>query len=343
MSKHRLEQWLNGLWYGSRLKVLWLLPCTGLYLLGITLRRFFYRTGLLTVNVLPVPVIIVGNITVGGTGKTPLIIWLARFLKNAGYQPGIVSRGYGGTARQWPQWVTPDSDPHSSGDEALLIARQTGCPTAVGPSRAAAGRMLLQRAGCDVILSDDGLQHYALHRDIEIVVIDAARRLGNGFCLPAGPLREPARRLQQVDLVISNGGRAGQHAFVMQVHAEYAINLLTAEQRELHHFARQPCHALAGIGNPGRFFHLLREHDIGCRQHIFPDHYHYHSEDICFADQMPVLMTEKDAVKCHDFATDRHWYIPIEAEPQPEFAASLLNLLVSRCNGTAERVNDAVD
>jgi len=329
VSKHGLGQWLEALWYDGRLKAIWLLPFTGIYLLAITVRRFFYRSGLLTVTTFPVPVIIVGNITVGGTGKTPLIIWLARFLAKSGYRPGIISRGYGGKADQWPQWVTVHSDPCSIGDEALLIVRQSKCPMAVGPARVASAAMLLQRSDCDVILSDDGLQHYALHRDIEIAVIDATRRLGNGFCLPAGPLREPASRLQQVDLVISNGGGAGQNEFAMQIHAGHAVNLVTGEQRELHWFVTQPCHALAGIGNPQRFFNLLSANNIDCERYIFPDHYFFQARDISFADEKPVLMTEKDAVKCHDFATERHWYVAIEAVPQEEFGQRLLRLLAN--------------
>ena len=184
------------------------MPLGFLFSDAVKFRKFLYRLGVLKTHTLPVPVIVVGNITVGGTGKTPLIIWLARFLKDSGFKPGIISRGYGGQAESWPQWVAANSDAKNVGDEALLIAKQTGCPMAVGPLRVDAANMLLKQADCNVILSDDGLQHYALNRDIEIAVIDGERRFGNGYCLPAGPLREPIERLQSVDFIIVNGEKS---------------------------------------------------------------------------------------------------------------------------------------
>jgi len=292
-----------------------------------------YDRGILAKCRLPVPVIIVGNLTVGGTGKTPLIIWLARFLKEAGYRPGIVSRGYGGQARRWPQWVDPGSDSGTVGDEALLIARLTGCPMAVAPVRAAAGKMLLERARCDVILSDDGLQHYALDRDIEIAVVDGTRRFGNGYCLPAGPLREPAARLGEVDLVIVNGGPSAEHEFSMRLDGDKAVNLVSGEEKLLPEFAGTVCHAVAGIGNPERFFRQLAASGLVCRTHAFPDHHRYRRSDIEFGDHRPVLMTDKDAVKCKPFAGERHWRIPVVAVPEPAFSERLLNLLREKHGG----------
>jgi tetraacyldisaccharide 4'-kinase len=286
-----------------------------------------YASGIWSKCRLPVPVIIVGNLTVGGTGKTPLIVWLARFLKEAGYKPGIISRGYGGQSRHWPQWVDPESDPVTVGDEALLIARLTGCPMAVAPVRAAAGKMLLERAECNIILSDDGLQHYALDRDIEIAVIDGTRRFGNGYCLPAGPLREPAARLDEVDIVIVNGDKSSEHEFSMRMQGDKAVNLVSGEEKPLREFAGGLCHAVAGIGNPERFFKQLARSGLVCRTHVFPDHYLYRRSDIEFGDHRPVLMTDKDAVKCKAFAGKQHWRIPVAAVPEPAFSERLLNLL----------------
>jgi tetraacyldisaccharide 4'-kinase len=290
-------------------------------------RKFLYRLGILKTHTLPVPVIVVGNITVGGTGKTPLIIWMAGFLKNSGFKPGIISRGYRGRSATWPQWVTADSDAGTVGDEALLIAKETGCPMAVGPLRVDSASMLLKLADCDVILSDDGLQHYALNRDIEIAVIDGERRFGNGYCLPAGPLREPIERLKSVDFIIVNGEKYEEREFSMKLVGEMLINLVTGEQKSLQEFKGIDCHALAGIGNPDRFFTLLEAAGLTCITHSFPDHYQFQRRDIEFSDNKPVLMTEKDAVKCTEFAGKQHWYLPVKAVPDAVFSEKLLNLL----------------
>ena len=215
--KKTLARWATDIWYKDPFIGVWLMPLGFLFSDAVRFRKFLYRHGVLKTHTLPVPVIVVGNITVGGTGKTPLIIWLAGFLKDSGFKPGIISRGYGGQAESWPQWVTADSDAKNVGDEALLIAKQTGCPMAVGPLRVDAANLLLKQADCNVILSDDGLQHYALNRDIEIAVIDGERRFGNGYCLPAGPLREPIERLQSVDFIIVNGEKSEENEFSMQL------------------------------------------------------------------------------------------------------------------------------
>lgn len=325
--KKKLSQLIEHIWYHDPIIGTWLMPLGFLFNDVVRFRRFLYRLGILKTHKLPVPVIVVGNITVGGTGKTPLVIWLAQHLKQAGFKPGIISRGYGGQAQSWPQLASVGSDAAQVGDEAVLMAKQAGCPVAVGPVRAESGRLLLQHSGCDLILSDDGLQHYALARTVEIVVIDGERRFGNGYCLPAGPLREPASRLQSVDLVIVNGEKSAENEFAMQLQGDTAINLLSGESKPLADFIGTNCHALAGIGNPQRFFKQLAAAGLHCKNHPFPDHYAYQAQDICFADKLPVLMTEKDAVKCTAIANARHWYVPVTAIPEPAFAEQLTNLL----------------
>jgi len=325
--KKTLARWATDIWYKDPFIGVWLMPLGFLFSDAVRFRKFLYRHGVLKTHTLPVPVIVVGNITVGGTGKTPLIIWLAGFLKESGFKPGIISRGYGGQAESWPQRVTADSDAKHVGDEALLIAKQTGCPMAVGPLRVDAANLLLKQADCTVILSDDGLQHYALNRDIEIAVIDGERRFGNGYCLPAGPLREPIERLQSVDFVIVNGEKSEENEFSMQLVGDTLVNLITGEQKSLQEFNGVDCHALAGIGNPERFFKLLEKAGLTCITHGFPDHYPFQRGDIEFSDNKPVLMTEKDAVKCRAFAGKQHWYLPVKAVPEPVFAEQLINLL----------------
>lgn len=325
--KKTLSRWLLDVWYKDPLIGVLLLPLGFLFSDVVRFRKFLYRLGALKTHTLPVPVIIVGNITVGGTGKTPLIIWLAGFLKDSGFKPGIISRGYGGQSAIWPQRLTADSDAKNVGDEALLIASQTGCPMAVGPLRVDAANLLLKQADCDVILSDDGLQHYALNRDIEIAVIDGERRFGNSYCLPAGPLREPIERLQSVDFIIVNGEKYEDREFSMQLVGEKVVNLVTGEQKSLPEFNAVDCHALAGIGNPERFFKLLETAGLTCITHSFPDHYQFQRHDIEYPDSKPVLMTEKDAVKCKAFAGKQHWYLPVKAVPDAVFSGQLLNLL----------------
>lgn len=317
---------LDAVWYQGRFPAKCLLPLSWLFRGAVNFRRSFYRAGWLKIRRLPVPVVIVGNISVGGTGKTPLIIALAGLLRQHGYRPGIISRGYGGKVRETPVNVQPDSDPAIVGDEALLLSKHSGCPVAVGTNRFETGRLLLEEDGCDVILSDDGLQHYKLARDIEIAVIDGERRFGNGYCLPAGPLREPPERLAEVDFVVVNGAKAEDEHYAMTLNGETAVNLATGAAKPLQEFAGSACHALAGIGNPDRFFNKLAAAGLRCRQHRFPDHHPYRAGDIDFGEQA-VLMTEKDAVKCFGFARDTHWYVPVKAQLEPEFTNRFLTLL----------------
>jgi tetraacyldisaccharide 4'-kinase len=326
--KKTLARWAVDVWYKDAFLGILLLPFAYIFSDIVRVRRFLYRKGILKSHTLPVPVIVVGNITVGGTGKTPLIIWLAELLKSSGYKPGIISRGYGGQSDTWPQSVTGDSDVNKVGDEALLVAKQTRLPVVVGPLRVGPAKKLLADFDCNVVLSDDGLQHYKLNRDIEIAVIDGERRFGNGYCLPAGPLREPIERLSSVDFVVVNGDKYADHEFSMQLVGDMAVNLSTGEQRLLQAFQGTECHALAGIGNPERFFKLLESAGVSCITHSFPDHYQFDRNDIEFGDDKPVLMTEKDAVKCTQFAGFHHWYVPVKAIPEPAFGQQFLDSLL---------------
>lgn len=323
--KKSVARWLLDVWYKDPFIGVWLMPLGFLFSDAARFRKFLYRIGILKTHTLPVPVIIVGNITVGGTGKTPLVIWLAAMLKTAGYKPGIISRGYRGQASTWPQSVTAESDTTLVGDEAVLIAKHTGCPMAVGPSRVDAARQLLNTSDCNIIISDDGLQHYALNRTIEIAVVDGERRFGNGYCLPAGPLREPIERLQSVDFVVVNGEPSEDREIPMQLVGNQVINVLTGVPQPLSDF--NDCHAVAGIGHPERFFKLLAAAGLRCTTHSFPDHHAFTAADITFKDDKAVLMTEKDAVKCRALAGNQHGFVPVTAVLPAEFAEQLLNLL----------------
>ena len=326
------SRWIQDAWYKEMYLSTWIMPLSMIYVDIIKLRRFLYRKGFLKTTRLPVPVIIVGNITVGGTGKTPLVIWLADYLQQQGYKPGIISRGYGGSGQEQPLLVTANSPVADVGDEPLLIARKSTAPVAVCARRVAAAKYLIDDFHCDVIISDDGLQHYALQRDIEIAVIDGLRRFGNGYCLPAGPLREPIERLQEVDLVIVNGEVEQDDEYSMRFSGSDAVNLANQTVKPLSEFSQQPCHAVAGIGNPERFFQLLKQQGVTFDAHAFPDHYHFTAADLNFKDECPVLMTEKDAVKCQSFATEKLWSVPVTAEPEPSFIQQL-NILLTQKHG----------
>ena len=294
------------------------------------LRRGAYRAGMRRSRQVGCPIVVVGNLSAGGTGKTPLVIAIAKLLARRGLRVGVVCRGYRGSASRWPRQVRSDSDPNRVGDEAVLLARRTGGPVAAGPNRIAAARILFRRAKCDVILSDDGLQHLRLARDVEIVVVDGVRRHGNGRCMPAGPLREPLGRLASVDLVVVNGAaRSGE--LEMQIVAGDAVSLADAGQtRPLDSFRGAPVHAVCAIGHAERFFRTLEAHGVTIVRHPFPDHHPFREAEIRFPDGAPVLMTEKDAVKCERFADARHWYVPVEAVLSSELEARLLAILRER-------------
>ncbi|MBT3026685.1 MAG: tetraacyldisaccharide 4'-kinase [Candidatus Thiodiazotropha sp. (ex Ctena orbiculata)] len=313
-------------WNGWSALTLLLLPLSAIFCLVSAVRRLLFRIGLLRVVDLDVPVIVVGNISVGGTGKTPLVIWLAEKMQQLGFKPGIVTRGYGGNSRQWPREVAPDTQASEVGDEALLLRRRTGCPVYAGPDRSTVAQRLLADHPCDLIISDDGMQHYALGRDLEIAVIDGARRFGNGLCLPAGPLRERRGRLAETDLVLINGaGNGDQHR--MRLSAAEAVALDgRGESRALDAFISGPVHAVAGIGHPERFFNMLEEAGLTLHRHPFPDHHPFSADDLQAFEDQTVLMTEKDAVKCELFAHPGHWYVPTTAEVDPGFENALVAL-----------------
>lgn len=308
-------------WYNPRAFLPYFLwPFSQLYKLIIVIRKKLIKPT--TFNI---PVIIVGNITVGGTGKTPLVIWLAKFLKEKNYKPGIVSRGYGGKTSIYPQVVTSDSDVQHVGDEAILLARHAQCPVIIDPDRVNAVRYLLNNTDCNIVISDDGLQHYKLGRDIEIAVIDGVRRFGNRWCLPAGPLREPISRLDTVDFIVTNGGEIGIGEIEMKLIPGEIYNLSDVNLKaECDDFSGHAVHAIAGIGNPDRFFNSLRKLGLTIFQHSFPDHYQFSENDIDFKDDAKIIMTEKDAVKCEAFADYRSWCMPVEAELEAEFGERLL-------------------
>ena len=278
------------------------------------------------------PVIVVGNISVGGTGKTPLIIALVRRLQREGYRPGVVSRGYGGNAPAYPLRVTPETPVLHSGDEPLTIARATGCAVCVSPDRVAAAQRLCEE-GCDLILSDDGLQHYRLARQLEIAVVDGERVFGNEQCLPAGPLREPVSRLAEVDWVMVNGApervaeRLGDDVKLssMRVIPVRWQSVADGSHRALNHFEPQSrVHAVAGIGHPERFFKTLEALHLRAETHPFPDHHVYRPEELSFGDDEPVVMTDKDAVKCAVFAEPHWWSLNVEAELDARFWSDFL-------------------
>lgn len=298
-------------WYQPYLHPLMflLLPFAALFAVGAGLRRWLYQSGLVKSHTVAAPVIIVGNITVGGTGKTPFVIWLVNFLRSQGYNPGIVSRGVGGKKHWQPHWVKADDIPANVGDEALLLLHNTQCPVVVGIDRVAAAQFLLKQSACNIIISDDGLQHYRLKRDIEIALVDGQRRMGNKYLLPAGPLRETVERLQSVDFVVVNNGNE-QDQFVMTLQPTELVSVATPHKKN-HFPAKQKVHAVAGIGNPQRFFMTLEKMDYVVIPHVFPDHHLFKKTDLEFNDGLPVVMTEKDAVKCKTIVKDGFWYLKV--------------------------------
>ena len=291
------------------------------------MRRLAYAARIARAHRVGLPVIVVGNLTVGGSGKTPLVLWIAQELRARGFLPAIVSRGYGGAAEA-PREATIASDPAEVGDEPMLLARRSGCPVWVGPDRVEAiARLRAQHPDANVLVLDDGLQHYALARDIEIAVVDG-RGFGNGFLLPAGPLREPPRRLRSVSAVIAHEIDKSQllpHAgakpvFAMHLEGDEAHRATDSrDRRSIRTFAGERVHAVAGIGDPARFFRYLQARGLQPIEHPFADHHPFAAADLEFGDALPVLMTEKDAVKCKRFAKPHHWVLPVSAAPEPAF------------------------
>lgn len=331
-----LVSWLQAIWYRASPPPWPLRLCACLFGLIVRVRRGAYASGWLQAHRLDLPVIVVGNLSVGGSGKTPLVIWLVARLRAAGFSPGVVLRGYGGSAarHERPQLVQSDSDTGLVGDEAVLLRERTAAPVAVCRDRVRAARLLADQ-GVTVIVSDDGLQHLALARNFEIAVIDGERGLGNGYLLPAGPLREPPERLGQVDAVVVNGegrfrgdpqGPGG--IFTMRLTGERLLPLAGAGgPATLSSLAGRRVHAVAGIGHPRRFFAQLRAAGLDVIEHPFPDHHRYRPADLAFGDDLPVLMTEKDAVKCRPWAGPKHWYLPVAASIAEAEASTLLGRL----------------
>ncbi|MEX2489960.1 MAG: tetraacyldisaccharide 4'-kinase [Pseudomonadales bacterium] len=325
---------LQSAWYSGARWVRLLTPLSFVYSLIVRIRRQYIENDLEGRFKPPVPTVIVGNINVGGTGKSPLVVWLASWLVAKGHRPGIVSRGYGGRSHEYPLDVHEWTDPAMCGDEPVMIARRTGCPVVVDPNRVRAVRELLAEHNCDVVISDDGLQHYHLDRDVEIAVVDGDRGLGNGLCLPAGPLREPVSRLKEVDFVVING--EGEPALPCE-----AYHMLPVETRFMHVETREPIgldelpgkrvHAVAGIGNPDRFFQSLRDLGYDVIEHRFEDHHIYRISDLMFGDTLPVIMTEKDAVKCRlldpGLVHPDFWYLEINVSIPSTFETALLSRL----------------
>ncbi len=335
-----MDKWLQHQWFRISIWHIFLWPISLLFGLLVVIRRWCYRLRLFKATRLPVPVIVVGNLTVGGNGKTPLVIWLAQFLREQGYTPCVISRGYGGTATQ-PQSVTSATDSSLVGDEAVLLARRLRCPVWVGADRVAVARALLSvRPDCNIILSDDGMQHYRLQRDIEIAVVDGQRRFGNGLLLPAGPMREPRARLRCVDAVVVN---VGQEYSTQQLQAdEYAMQLAGSEFHSLQdpdtsaqasHFFGKKIHAVAAIGHPARFFNHLRSLGLEVVEHAFPDHHPYQPQDLHFEDAEAILMSEKDAVKCTGFNIRSAWFLPVTGQLAVAFGDKILQLLKAIENG----------
>ncbi|HET9463655.1 MAG TPA: tetraacyldisaccharide 4'-kinase [Thiobacillus sp.] len=315
---------LQHLWTRSSVLTLLLAPLAALFAAVSWLRRLAYRRSWLAAVAVGVPVVIVGNLTAGGSGKTPLVIWLVNWLRAQGYRPGVVSRGYGGTARGCVD-VQPDSPPAQVGDEPLLIRVKTHAPVVVGRDRVAAARTLLARhPGVDVIVADDGLQHYRLQRDIELVVIDAATGLGNGWPLPAGPLREPRGRLGSVDAVIQVvRGTAQPHPYGPKTwRADYTAGQAwrlraPQERRALRDLPQRDWLAVTGIGRPQGFFDMLEAQGVRFGPRAFADHHAFQPQDL--PAEGAVLMTEKDAVKCLAFAGADWWAVELDVAPEPGF------------------------
>ncbi|MGM0537088.1 MAG: tetraacyldisaccharide 4'-kinase [Pseudomonadota bacterium] len=325
------ERWLAAAYRGDA----WLIalrPLEALYRLAVRRRAAAFAAGRRVVWQSPVPVIVVGNITLGGTGKSPLVAWLARFLAERGWSPGILSRGYGGRSSRYPLLLDADTPVTTCGDEPRMLADQTALPVVVDPDRPRGARRLLA-AGCDILIGDDGLQHLALGRDLELVVVDGQRGFGNGRCLPAGPLREPLSRLDGVDAVVING----EPAFTAPDGA-HGMTLVASGWRRLADGRRVPpgsppftgpVHALAGIGNPSRFFAMLEALGVESIPHAFADHHRFSAADLAFADHRPLVMTAKDAVKCHELAPVGSWVLEVEARPDDAFIDWLQARLVS--------------
>ena len=319
---------LEHYWYESSviaiLVAYLLLPLSGLYCLITIVRRKLYQLNIKKSFAAQVPVVVIGNIVVGGSGKTPLLISLCEYVSNKGFKPGVVSRGYGGSVTGVKQ-VSHHDTAEQVGDEPLMIFQRTNVPVVVGADRVSAIHHLLANNQCDIVFSDDGLQHYRMRRDFEIAVIDADRKFGNGFCLPAGPLREPVSRLKEVDLVVYNGSNinnANEYSYRLQI---IGLKQLNGEKdRALSAFAKnRVVHAVAGIGHPARFFNQLTKSGLNIIEHAFQDHHKYQQDDFSGWHTDCIIMTEKDAVKCRQLTLPDAWIVIVNAELSATLEAQL--------------------
>lgn len=326
-------------WYRGDFWLYLLWPLSLVFRVVSNLRRVWLQDG---AQSLPLPVVVVGNIAVGGSGKTPMVIALARLLQERGLRPGIVSRGYGAATRDFPREISPDDDSEEVGDEALMLRRGLDCPLVIDPDRPRAVRRLSDGGGCDVIISDDGLQHYAMRRDLEIAMLDGRRGLGNGLCLPAGPLRESPARLAWVDRIVFAGEpepalaaereRAGQSYGCLRLRPTAWVHLSSGRSVAPDQLpVAGQLHAVAGIGHPARFFETVEALGYTPECHAFADHHRYVPQDLAFGADATVVMTEKDAVKCADVAPDDSWYLRIEPELDEESAEFLVSSIQKLC------------
>jgi len=329
----KLQNWIERHWYAKQPGPLnRLLPLEKLYRRLVEKRRLAYANGKKASWRAPVPVIIVGNISVGGSGKSPVVARLACYFQRQGFHPGMISRGYGSQAKNYPFRVEPDSDPREAGDEPVMLAQQTGLPVAIDPQRPRAAQLLIDE-GCDLLIADDGLQHLALQRDIELVIIDGARGLGNGHCLPVGPLREPAQRLQTVDWVLCQGDLQ-QPLAIQPIH--YALEQTGWRRGDGLWQSRSPfeagdsVNALAGIGNPQRFFDQLTAQGLHVTPYPLADHAPMNASTLKLAGNQPIVMTAKDAVKLRPWLNERHWIVEVQAQLPEDFLQQLHNQVASQ-------------
>ncbi len=318
---------IEKLWYSKNILSIFLLPLSWLFRLVSFFRRIFYQALSPNTGFENTCVIVVGNITVGGTGKTPFVSYSVQCCKEKDLKVGIVARGYGRTDESVLIEVLDDSDVVEVGDEALMLKQQASCPIVVAADRNKAAEYLNDKYDLDMIISDDGLQHYNLARDYEIIVVDGEREFGNGRCLPAGPLREPVSRLNQADIVISNGENVAYEYQYTAVHNNLVPLANHSENIALEQFSKTEVHAVAGIGHPKRFFTMLENVGINVIPHVFSDHHAFKQSDLEFNDNLPIIMTEKDAVKCSRFNKNNAWYLPIKIMPNYKLEKRILELL----------------
>lgn len=332
---------LSKLWYSKNPIALLLLPFSYLYQFCYKVHKLIYALGIKKIYRSPVPVIVVGNLTVGGTGKTPFVIALANLLSRQGYKPGIISRGYKGKLKTYPKLITEADDPTQTGDEPAFIVKKTSLPLAISPNRAESIDLLTKSNLCDVIISDDGLQHHAIKKDIEIVLVDGERHFGNRFCLPAGPLRESVKRLNDVDfMVLHQSSLLADYSMTLKTQSIY--NLCEPGKKfDYQKYSSVSVHAVAAIGSPNRFFSTLTKLGINFIPHTFKDHHPFRKEDFNFCnDDDLIIMTEKDAIKCKKFARPNFWILPVEACLSDKLVNSLLEKLAALMEGRGIKVTD---